>query len=823
MKNCRIFLSFILLLIFQNINAQVLKFDGVNDYVSINSAAGVNIRTIEFWFKLDNPVGPSVADHILLVGTDVPSPNVDEWTISLNAASPNLTAGAMRFKYVTSIGVVDQLSSDTVNWQGNRWYHIAVVIDPVQGIMMFVNGHLQSTINPNFVSSTGFSSTKVEIGRHGTNNPRYFTGEIDDVHFSSTANYHCDFTPKCPDLIARGSTIGLWNFNAGSGLIAADSSSNNYPGQIIGATWVNAIVCQDACPDPKGLTISAVGLNGVDLSWISGGANDWQIEYGLSGFSPGSGVLLNVSSNPFVISNLAFNTDYDFYVRDSCGPVEFSAWTCLESFKTSCDTFSASFVSVGNYLNYQFFASNPNSVVTWSWDFDDGSPVVTGQNPIHNFQMDGIYNVRLIMENACGDKDTAIIATSVCDTLIATFSSIRNFRSHQFDASNSISAINWTWDFGDASPIANGSTVSHLYQSDGIYNVRLMVENMCGDKDTIVISILACDTLASNFSSTRNYLNYQFDGSSSISATAWTWDFGDGSPSAIGSLATHTYQNDGIYDVSLITENICGDKDTLLIASPACDTLEAEIHYSSVDSNFTFQASGLISGAVNFTWFFGDGTQASGLMVNHIYSDTSNYLVSLLVENICGETDLVFITIVSCDSVHASWSRNLAGTTQNGMKVDFDASASINAVKYHWDFGDGNSKTVNFSATTHTYAVPSLLYVVCLTVENLCGDTDQSCRALNQIGLKELTLLNNNLKVYPNPANDFVNIEFEGVNDSFEILFYTVNAELISRTTVQCSDEGLSHKMDVGFLPKGIYLLQIPTSEGLLTRKIMIY
>lgn len=75
------------------------------------------------------------------------------------------------------------------------------------------------------------------------------------------------------------------------------------------------------------------------------------------------------------------------------------------------------------------------------------------------------------------------------------------------------------------------------------------------------------------------------------------------------------------------------------------------------------------------------------------------------------------------------------------MQMHFDATASVNAVKYYWDFGDGTIKNnLTNPATTHTFAVPGLYYNVCLSIENLYGDIDQSCGFLGQIGLKELAL-----------------------------------------------------------------------------------
>lgn len=91
-----------------------------------------------------------------------------------------------------------------------------------------------------------------------------------------------------------------------------------------------------ACPRPTQLQASTVTTNSVQLGWTSGGANLWQIEYGIQGFTPGNGTLLNTSTNPITITGLSSNTTYQFRVRDSCGSSGVSAWTPLLSGLTKC-------------------------------------------------------------------------------------------------------------------------------------------------------------------------------------------------------------------------------------------------------------------------------------------------------------------------------------------------------------------------------------------------------------------------------------------------------------------------------------------------------
>ena len=52
----------------------------------------------------------------------------------------------------------------------------------------------------------------------------------------------------------------------------------------------------------------------------------WDIEYGNSGFTQGTGTMVSASTNPFTINNLTTGTAYDFYVRSNCGSGDESDW-----------------------------------------------------------------------------------------------------------------------------------------------------------------------------------------------------------------------------------------------------------------------------------------------------------------------------------------------------------------------------------------------------------------------------------------------------------------------------------------------------------------
>lgn len=91
------------------------------------------------------------------------------------------------------------------------------------------------------------------------------------------------------------------------------------------------------CFKPDSLVASNATINSVDLNWVSGGASNWQLEYGPVGFSPGQGTIVAAGTNPFTLTGLAGGTVYDVYVRDSCGAGDVSFWYGPLSFSTACN------------------------------------------------------------------------------------------------------------------------------------------------------------------------------------------------------------------------------------------------------------------------------------------------------------------------------------------------------------------------------------------------------------------------------------------------------------------------------------------------------
>lgn len=94
--------------------------------------------------------------------------------------------------------------------------------------------------------------------------------------------------------------------------------------------WIidNVIVEQVSCASVSNLSLDEVTVNSAAISWTPGSTEtDWNIEYGVTGFTPGSGTPGTATGTPEFTSGLLLaDTYYDFYVQADCGGGDESSW-----------------------------------------------------------------------------------------------------------------------------------------------------------------------------------------------------------------------------------------------------------------------------------------------------------------------------------------------------------------------------------------------------------------------------------------------------------------------------------------------------------------
>lgn len=207
------------------------------------------------------------------------------------------------------------------------------------------------------------------------------------------------------------------------------------------------------------------------------------------------------------------------------------------------------------------------------------------------------------------------------------------------------------------------------------------------------------------------------------------------------------------------------------------------------------------SNALTYEWDFGDGSPFSNVATpTHIYTTPGVYTVRLIGSNpnACKTTDTSYLTItVSPDTMNVNFTHRLLDSCTN-FTVAFDNNtvAPTNNTSYRWDFGDGNTSSIE--SPTHNYPGPGTYTV------RLVGDNPDACNNPDtMIGI--VTIKNNNVKAAITPldtycTSDILQYSSDSYNATSHLwLFGDGNSSSLENPTHQYAQPGTYHITYVAF------------------------
>ncbi|MFH1321972.1 MAG: PKD domain-containing protein [Bacteroidota bacterium] len=341
-------------------------------------------------------------------------------------------------------------------------------------------------------------------------------------------------------------------------------------------------------------------------------------------------------------------------------------------------------------VNHNFsFSSTTPGASSWLWDFGDGNPPVSGQNPVHTYSAPGIYTVSLVASNPNGCGDT-LVKSDFINVDAVNFSMLTSnvtsgctpLSVHFTDPSSD--AVSWSWDFGDGN-ISSLKNPNQTYIMPGSYDLSLSITNSNGCTGNTVFSnyIQVYNIPNTGFTLNNSFgcapLTVQFT-DASVNADSWLWNFGDGITS-VQQDPSHTYTSSGNFTVTLsaYTSAGCSDVvqmvDTIKILNPT-GVFSSDISAGCAPLTVTF--SDLTLGADQWFWDFGDGDTSAQQNPVHTYDTIGEYDVTLITGNTYGCFDTVIFpsyieavfeipsyipppTITGCVPLEISFSDNTTG------------------------------------------------------------------------------------------------------------------------------------------------------------------
>ncbi|MCK4663260.1 MAG: PKD domain-containing protein [Bacteroidales bacterium] len=406
-----------------------------------------------------------------------------------------------------------------------------------------------------------------------------------------------------------------------------------------------------------------------------------------------------------------------------------------------------------NYINQSVNA------VEWLWKFGNGNQS-DEENPTISYSItpeilenyNKIYSDTLIIISPFGCRDTTIVDSNIVvilpkiyfipndsslyDSVISGCIPLEiNFENKSVSNNPSDPFVELIWDFDDGTTSTEQKPY-HVFNEEGEYNVSLSITNSSGCINSFEATILAGTPQEADFL----YLGHDtICGSESIVLSdnspnqslinGWLWEFSDETYSTTKN-PVHRFIDTGYMDVIMtIFHNGCEGstitKDSIVFVEGPAGSMHIDFDCSD-PLNYSFYSELIDADSVFLD--FGDGetdTLLSGL-INHIYNNSGDYLVTLNGNNYSNNcsielTKKVFPRNLQADFIYSPL-YNCVGDT-----VSFDASSSIDVDsyfyndvygKYLWDFNDSINEEFTQGFAYHIFTQPGI-YNVKLLVKDI--------------------------------------------------------------------------------------------------------
>ncbi|OLT41874.1 hypothetical protein BJF86_02375 [Serinicoccus sp. CNJ-927] len=484
---------------------------------------------------------------------------------------------------------------------------------------------------------------------------------MDDGGSFRTASETLELTIPVPEdlygsAVMQDEPYLYWRLNEESGDYAQDSSQNDRAGVYRGEVARAETGALTDNPD------TAARFNGSDSHVVGNpetavtDPGDFTIETWFSTTSTRGGKLIGFGN---ATSGLSSSYDRHVYLRNN-GTLTFGVWTGAENTITTPLSYNdgewhhvvATQGSEGMtlYVDGELIGTDPQveaQAYTGYWRIG-GDRVWGGASS--GYLEGGLDEAAVYPTALSADRVAAHYAAGTNENAepAAQFSVETDGLGVSVDASASDDPdgeiVSYAWDFGDGST-DDGVTATHDYAEAGTYDVALTVVDDRGGEATTTQTVTVEEPPnkepMADFTVTADELDISVDASASEDPdgeiVSYSWDFGDGATGQ-GETATHSYLEDGTYDVTLtvvddrggeatstqtVTAEVIPNEEPLPGFTASIDLLEV-----SVDGSASEDPDGEIA---SYAWEFGDGATAEGETASHEYAAAGTYDVTLTV------------------------------------------------------------------------------------------------------------------------------------------------------------------------------------------------
>jgi gliding motility-associated-like protein len=361
------------------------------------------------------------------------------------------------------------------------------------------------------------------------------------------------------------------------------------------------------------------------------------------------------------------------------------------------------------------------TTMSFAWDMGDGTTYGNVPDVLHNYAVQGTYNIQLIVSdvNGCVPNDTIVVPITIAPPLVLdaafTVAQEPDCDELKVDCINMSTgpAPSYSWDMGDGTLYTSTDVVDHVYALPGTYTITLIATDTlsCNGADTtsLQVTLAPYAPVVAAFNPVQvidcGQLIIDATNTSTGSFMAFAWDMGDGTQYADTNVS-HTYTAPGTYDVQLIVSDIAGcspnDTASITVVVDPLTPVVSDFTISQVGSCALLTVQGInqsTGDSIAFTWDMGDGNTYATTNVTHQYAVPGVYTVELLVEDLaCGNDSTYSVTVTVINALP------LVLTTTGAICPDSTttlfATGVTGGATYLWNNGStGDSLVVSVAGT----------------------------------------------------------------------------------------------------------------------------
>lgn len=234
--------------------------------------------------------------------------------------------------------------------------------------------------------------------------------------------------------------------------------------------------------------------------------------------------------------------------------------------------------------------------------------------------------------------------------------------------------------------------------------------------------------------------------------------------------------------------------------------------------------SNIITDTLNWTLvtgtFVANGTEKN-CVIGNFRSDAATTKTLVNSTNLPYITSTILIDDVSCIPLDlpAFAGPDIFGIPNNTVYIGRQRDVGIDEACLWYNLTNTTTPIANAAGITVTVATTTQSYMV---KQDICGviKYDTVVVYASAVGNVELEILNDKLTVFPNPANEILNVEIlkELKIKDYKLEIVNVLGQLVREEELKETNV----RLNIEELKEGIYFLKISTEVGVLSRKIVI-